>query len=139
MTGYLLDTCAVWEFAKRESNAGFLAWAREIDPSLTYLSAITVGELYYGIALTNEAQRARLESWLTHEVLPEFGSRILTLDARVAERWGALRAAARRAGATISAIDAATAAMAAHHHLTVVTRNERDFARAGVPIFNPWI
>lgn len=138
MTGYLLDTCAVSEFGKREPNAGFLAWARDVDPSVTYLSAITVGQLYYGIALAHRAQRERLESWLTHDVLPEFGSRILFFDARVSERWGALCAAVRRAGATISTIDAAIAAIAAQHDLTLVTRNERDFEHAGVPTFNPW-
>jgi toxin FitB len=71
-------------------------------------------------------------------VLPEFGSRILSVDARVSERWGALRAAVRRAGASISTIDAAIAAIAAQHDLTLVTRNERDFEYAGVPMFNPW-
>ena len=138
MSGYLLDTCAVSEFAKREPNAGFLRWVAEIDSALAYLSAITIGELYYGVALLHEVQRMRLESWLASDVLTEFGSRILAFDAGVSKRWGALRADARRAGATLSPIDAAIAATALHHSLTLVTRNERDFSHAGVPMLNPW-
>jgi toxin FitB len=34
-------------------------------------------------------------------------------------------------------IDAAIAATALAHDLTLVTRNTRDFATAGVPILNP--
>ena len=136
MTRYLLDTCAVLEFAKREPNAGFLAWAHEIDPSRTYLSAMTIGELYYGIGLAHDPQKARLETWLSNEVVPEFGARILAFDAGVAARWGAIRA--RRAGATLSALDAAIAATASRHDLTIVTCNEMDFSNAGVSIYNPW-
>ena len=138
MINYLLDTCAISEFAKREPNAGFLAWANEIDPARTYLSAITVGELHYGIALSRETERVRLESWLTRDLLGEFGSRVLAFDAGVSERWGELRANARRGGATLSAIDAALAATAARHDLTLVTRNESVFALANVPTFSPW-
>lgn len=139
MTGYLLDTCAVSEFAKREPDPRFLAWASEVDPFSTYLSAVTVGELRYGIELSPEDRRERLESWMAQEIVPEFGARILAFDREVAERWGALRARARRSGRILSALDAAIAATAAHYDLTLVTRNESDFAAARVTIFNPWL
>jgi len=138
LTGYLLDTCAISEFAKREPNRGFLAWAREVDPARTYLSAVTVGELCYGIARSHEVQRVRLGSWFSHDVLPEFASRILAFDTSVSERWGAFRAGARQAGSTLSALDAAVAATAAQFALTLVTRNESDFLHAVVPMLNPW-
>jgi predicted nucleic acid-binding protein len=138
LTGFLLDTSAISEFAKREPNLGFLTWAREVDPARIHLSAITIGELWYGIALSHEAQRARLETWLSHEVLPEFGLRILAFDASVSARCGALRASARRAGRTLSALDAAIAATAMQFDLTLISRIEREFSHAGVPTFNPW-
>jgi len=34
--------------------------------------------------------------------------------------------------------DLIIAASALHHGLTVVTRNRKDFDKAGVPVFNPW-
>jgi predicted nucleic acid-binding protein len=38
----------------------------------------------------------------------------------------------------LPAVDGLLAATALVHGLTVVTRNERDFADLGVPLLNPW-
>ena len=68
-----------------------------------------------------------------------FASRILQIDPTVAERWGDLMAQARKGGVALSAMDGFFAATALVHHLTLATRNARDFAPLGVPILNPWI
>jgi predicted nucleic acid-binding protein len=49
------------------------------------------------------------------------------------EVWARLQA--RRPLPTIDGLLAATASF---HGLTLVTRNERDFADLGVPLINPW-
>jgi len=41
-------------------------------------------------------------------------------------------------GNTFSHPDTLIAATAAQHGLTVVTRNTRQFAAPGVPLFDPW-
>ena len=62
-----------------------------------------------------------------------FAGRILSVDARVADKWGALNATASR-----NTVDSLIAATAYVHELTVVTRNTEDFAGCEVPLLNPW-
>jgi hypothetical protein len=59
-------------------------------------------------------------------------------DAAVADRWGRLAANAAAAKQPLPVIDGLLAATALHHNLTLVTRNVKDIAGTGVPVFNPW-
>lgn len=139
MRGFLVDTCAISEFTKHSPNLGLVSWLARADSSIVYLSAITVGELRYGISILSDRRRqSALERWLRGEVLPEFNGRILPIDADVAERWGRLRAAARQNGKPLPVIDAVIAATAVQYNLAVVSRNESDFERVGVDVINPW-
>jgi len=137
--GFLVDTCAVFEFTKQSPNLGLVSWLARVDSSIVYLSAISIGELRYGISvLTNHKRRSALERWLRADVLAEFNGRILSFNGDVAERWGRLRADARKRGTPLPVIDAMIAATAAHYNLGVVTRNESDFEQMGIDVINPW-
>lgn len=67
-----------------------------------------------------------------------FKGRILPLDAGVMLTWGELTARLEKAGRTLPAIDSLVPALALHHQLHLVTRNEKDFLGTGVQIINPW-
>jgi len=85
--------------------------------------------------LADADRRAALLDWLEAELPIFFTGRILPVDAQVADRWGRLVATANR---PVPAIDSLLAATAAHHGLSLVTRNVRDFANLGLEIINPW-
>lgn len=139
MKGFLLDTCAISEFAKPSPNLGLVAWLSRIDVSLLFLSSLTIGEIRYGISLQPDRRKRNfLERWLSAEVLSDFQGRILAVDESVAQRWGRLRAQARTAGSPAPVIDALIAATALQHGLAVVTRNDADFERLGADVVNPW-
>lgn len=138
MRGFLLDTCVVSEFSKPAPNLGVVEWLSRIDESILYLSAVTVGELRYGIARQSGRKREALEEWLHGQVLTDFNDRILAFNDAVADFWGALRARAKVKGTPPPVIDAMIAATALHHHLRLVTRNESDFKRMGLDVLNPW-
>lgn len=139
MSGFLLDTCVLSEFKKPKPDVGLYSWLANVDASAAFISAITIGELRYGIALLpNTTKRRELERWLTAEVLPDFAQRILPFDYEVADRWGNIRANARARGETVPPVDGMLAATALHSNLTVVTRNEAHFRMAAVPVLNPW-
>jgi predicted nucleic acid-binding protein len=73
-----------------------------------------------------------LSAWLA-SVLALYSDRVLAIDTATARRWGGLSASIGHSGA-----DLMIAATALEHGLTVVTRNTRHFAPAGVPVFDPF-
>ncbi len=52
--------------------------------------------------------------------------------------WRLLVEEGRKSGHTFSQPDLIIAATALQHGLTVVTRDPRDYLRAGTPVVNPW-
>jgi len=53
-------------------------------------------------------------------------------------RWATLVVELRKKGETLPLLDAMIAATVLHHDLILVTRNTRDFSRAGVKMLNPF-
>lgn len=136
---FLLDTNVVSEWAKPRPDPNVVAWLDSVDEDAVFLSAVTIGELRYGIAkLPAGVRRERLTAWLRDELLPRFETRVLAVDAVVAEAWGDVVAEADKRGRPIGAVDAYVAAVARVHDLTLVTRNTSDFDGAVESIFNPW-
>jgi len=139
VSGFLLDTNVISELVRRKPEARVTAWVEATDEALLHLSVLTVGELRMGIvSLPNASRRMALGAWLDGELAVRFANRILSIDAAVADRWGRLTARAEAAGRRVAVIDGLLAATALHHNLTMVTRNIKDVAATGVPVFNPW-
>ena len=136
---WLLDTCAISEYAKKTTSADVIAWLDEQDETSLFISVITLGELEKGILKlrTREPQRSqKLTAWLA-KVEQRFAGRILPLDASVLHAWAQLSAQAELAGQPLPIMDGLIMATAQCHGLTVVTRNLQDFARYPA-VFNPW-
>jgi predicted nucleic acid-binding protein len=135
---FLLDTCVVSD-ARTQANAGLTAWLGDADANTLYLSVVTIGEISWGIErLPSGKQRATLERWLRDDVLGAFNGRVLHVDLDVVGTWGRVRANAERYGNNADSFDTLVAAIAVHHDLILVTRNEKDFLGTTVPLLNPW-
>jgi predicted nucleic acid-binding protein len=136
---FLLYTNVLSELRKvgdGKADANLIAWVESVDAATLYLSAMTLMEIELGILQIERrdvAQGARLRTWMTHHVLPEFLERTLPVDAAVALRCASLHVPDPRAER-----DALIAATALVHSMTVVTRNVADFEVTGVPVLNPW-
>jgi toxin FitB len=131
---FLLDTNAVSEI-RRGRDQHVRGWVSNVDDVDLHLSVITLGEIRKGIELLRDrdpAQANMFDSWLD-DLHTRFADRIVSIDARIAEEWGRLNAAA-----TCNTVDSLIAATARIHGLTVVTRNTGDFEGCGVPLINPW-
>lgn len=139
MKGFLLDTNCISEDIKPKPNPRVVAWLRDTDFSLLYLSVLTLGEIRKSIeGLPDGRRKMHLQIWLETGLRSQFGSRLLPIDGAVAERWGLLEANARAHRRNLPIIDGLLAATALEHNLTVATRNTKDFEAARVPVFNPW-
>jgi predicted nucleic acid-binding protein len=139
MTGFLLDTNVVSELVKPRPAQSVVKWVDSTDENLLFLSVLTLGEIRKGIAgLVKRGRRGALETWLETSLRSRFAGRILAVDEAVADRWGALSAAAAAAGAPVPGIDGLLAATALQHNLTLVTRDAADVARTGALVFNPF-
>jgi len=139
VSGFLLDTNVLSELTRPEPDAYVVEWLDSVDESLLYLSVLTIGEIRKGItALKSGRRRSLLEAWLDTELTARFAGRMLPIDYFVADRWGRLTAEAQGRGAPMPVVDGLLAATALHHHLTIVSRNVRDFAVNGLTSLNPW-
>jgi predicted nucleic acid-binding protein len=63
---------------------------------------------------------------------------LLPITEDIMLRWRLVVEEGRKVGHTFSQPDLIIAATALHHGLTMVTRDRRDFDRAGVAVVNPW-
>jgi toxin FitB len=139
MSGFLLDTNCISELVRSNPEPAVLQWIAAADEGLLYLSVLTLGEIRKGIALLVAGKRRTgLETWLDHDLQTRFAGRILGIDKKIADHWGALAAAAKQAGKTLSTVHGLLAATALHHNLTIVSRNATDFESTQVPMINPW-
>ncbi len=139
MIGSLLDPNIISAFAKPEANKPVIGWLTSAAPEILFVSVITVGELRLGIEdLPLGKRQTQLAKWL-NEGLPDwFDTNLLPVNSANGERWGRLTIEAERKGMTLATSDSLIAATAFEHNVTLVTRNVKDFAGLGVPIFNPW-
>ena len=136
---YLLDTCVISEVVRRRPGQRVAKWLGQQDEASLYLSVLTLGELHKGISqLPAGDRRQRLAGWVQNDLVRRFGSRIVTVSAAVAEKWGALAGEAESRGRTLPVIDGLLAASAHVSGMVLVTRNAAHFADTGVTVLDPW-
>lgn len=119
MKPYMLDTNTVSHLIKGHPTVTQRVVAAPM--MALCISAITVGELLYGLAKRPEATRL-------HIAVKEFLRRVdvLPWDSATAERYGAVRAELERQGKTLGALDLLIAAHALEADAVLVT-NDRAF------------
>jgi len=122
-----------------QPDPGVVRWVDSVDEERLHLSVITIGEIKKRIERLPDSTRKRaLEEWLEVDLLLRFDDRVLPIDTPIMLLWGELTAELEKQGRTMPAIDSLIAATALQGSLSLVTRNEDDFANSGVPVTNPW-
>ena len=127
----LVDTNVISELARARPNPGILRWA--VSVSRVALSVVTVEEVSFGLAWR---PNSRVADWF--ERFLEAHCEVLPVSLEIARRAGDLRGALMSKGIPRTQADMLIAATAQVHHLTLVTRNVRDFERTTVALLNPF-
>ncbi len=136
---WLLDTNILSELRRPKPEQRVVAFVAGCPLDQLYISAVTLAEIRFGIELVGEpSRRAALNNWLTNNIRPMFGERVLQITEDIMLRWRLLVEEGRKTGHTFSQPDLIIAATAIHHGLTLVTRDQGDYEKAGVPVLNPW-
>jgi predicted nucleic acid-binding protein len=136
--GFLIDTNIVSELRKGpNADTALAAWFAERNRRELFLSVVTLAELRRGIALIarrDSAHADTLRQWCDR-VQRDYGrtGRLLPIRAAEAAAWGELMAVR-----PLPIMDGFLAATAQVHDLTLVTRNETDFAGLPLHIENPF-
>jgi len=134
---YLLDTNVLTEINKTECNQNVKMYLENIDWKYVYLSAITIGELCFGVEkLPVSKKKHELSIWLYQKLPQQFNKRIIALDNELFYTWGKLLATTKR---NLPVNDSLIAASAIFHNMILITGNVKDFADIeGINLVNPW-
>ena len=134
---YLLDTNAVSALRRRDrAEKRVLDWFEGAAGAEFFVSALTMMEIEIGVRRLeryDKRQGAVIRAWKEGPLQTLFRGRFLNVDLEIAERCAALHIPDPQ-----PEIDALIAATAIVKRLTLVTRNERDFAGMPVALVNPW-
>jgi len=139
MRRYLLDTNIVSEIAHPQADPRVVIWIQDQATLTLFISVLLLGEIQKGVArLPAGARRTELSDWMELELPTYFRDRVLPVDLSTARHWGRLDAEGLDVGRPLPVIDGLMLATAARHDLIFVTRNVRDCAQRGIPVFDPF-
>jgi toxin FitB len=137
---WLLDTNVLSELRRPRPNRRVLAFIKAHALETYFVSTVTLAEIRFGIESVDAMEtRAVLTDWLQQTVRPMFEGRTLQVTEDVMFKGRLLVEQGRKARHTFSQPDLLIAATALCHGLTIVSRDTREYARAGVAVVNPWL
>ena len=134
----LIDTNVLSEIRQSKPNPKVIRRFEELVPGTAHISAITIGEIVYGInRLPAGVKRRGLTAWLA-ALEQNYDGRVLPVDVETSRIWGEISAACSARGYPVPAADGLIAATALRHGMHLMTRNTKDFVNIGVLLINPW-
>jgi len=135
----ILDTNVVSEAMKPQPNIKVLAWLDSQPAETLYLTAITVAELLFGLAVLPDGNRKEQLTNAINEIIGMFQNRVLPFDTSAARCYATLAASARQKGRGFPTPDGYIAAIATEYGYVVASRDTAPFEAVGLKIVNPWL
>ena len=128
---FLVDTNVISELARPAPSPAVTGWMSSLDE--LSISVITLDEVLFGLTLK---PNLRVQRWF--EGFLELHCQVLDVTSAIARQAGILRAQLSPRGQRRTQADMLIAATAAHHGMTLATRNQRDFAGCGIALVDPF-
>lgn len=135
----VLDTNVISEVFKLAPAPDVVAWLQQQDDALVYTTAVTRGELLYGLNIMARGKRRdMLVSGLQRVFAVRFADHVLPYDEAAADAYAAILAKRRDMGRPTGVSDAMIAGITHSRGATLATRNVRDFEGCGINLIDPW-
>jgi predicted nucleic acid-binding protein len=136
----ILDTNVLSELLRPVPETRVMVWLDAQPRASLFTSAVTQGEILYGIRLISEGQR-RKKLWEAAIAIfaEDFLGRVLTFDGEAANHYADIAASRRAAGRPISQFDAVIAAITRSRGAILASRNAKDFEGCDIVVVNPWV
>lgn len=138
----ILDTMVLSEPFRPRPDPAVIAWLDRQLPGDLFVTAISRGEMEYGVwAMPEGKRRAALHRGITELFEVDFADRVLPFDTGAARMFGTSIASARQAHGreAVGDLDGMIAAIAiAHDRCPVATRDGRPFTLMGIEAVDPW-
>lgn len=135
----ILDTNVVAELMRPEPSPGIASWVRDRDRRELRTTAVTLAEVWFGIARLPDGRRKQALLTAASEIFSAFADQILPVDTAAAEHYAVIASSRERAGKPITGFDALIAAVCRSQGAALATRNVSDFAGTGIEIIDPWL
>jgi toxin FitB len=135
----LVDTNVISEIWRPERSLTVQKWLDTQQSGRLFISAITMGELYLGaLRIADGRRKTNLLTMISELESGSFAGQILDFDIRCSKAYGRVKFQRERIGRPVLAADAAIAATAITHGLSLATRNIRDFEGLDLKLINPF-
>jgi hypothetical protein len=137
----LLDTNVISELMKPKPEKKVLIWLDEFPMLDLWTSAVTVAEIFLGIALLSGGKKKSALLKIAQQMFDEdFQARCLPFDEQAATEYAKIVSERTRRGRPISVEDAQIAAISKTANLVLATRNTKDFdGITALELVNPWV
>jgi predicted nucleic acid-binding protein len=135
----VLDTNVVSALMRSVPDAAVVAWLDRQPADAIWITAITLFEARFGLALLPSGRRRRsFEAAFTRVIEEDLEHRIVDFDAAAAAAAAVLAAQRHKAGRPGDLRDTQIAGIVIARGATLATRNGRHFADLNVPVVDPW-
>jgi len=135
----ILDTNVLSALMRTRPDAEVAAWLDQQPAESVWITAVTVFEARFGIALLAPGRRRQeIEKAFTKMLSEDLEGRVLDFDQASAERAATLAAVRQRSGRPVDFRDTQIAGIALARNGTLATRNTKHFEDLSVPVINPW-
>jgi toxin FitB len=135
----VLDTNVLSELMRPGASLSVIRWLRNQSEAELFTTAISEGEVFYGIELLPKGKRREILLSVAEAVFgDELGGRVLPFDSAAARSFSKIATSRRAMGNPIGQADAQIAAIVQANHATLATRNISDFESCGIHLIDPW-
>lgn len=135
----ILDTNVLSELSRQVPSENVLSWLDGQPADETATTAVTVGEIWYGVARLPDGRRKAELAEAVREMLDnDLLGRVEPFDATAASHYAEIVSGREKIGRPIGMADAQIASICRKLRATLATRNTRDFEDTGIEVIDPW-